>query len=127
MRLLCIKGTSPDEVITNGLRKGQKPAHSELIFDGDEYNAIRVLHAEGKDWYVLVDKGPKVGYGVERFIPLDGPDEVEMMEARYEAEGALLDAEYENIGKMTPEPLEMPQDRFERIFQKATAGIQFNS
>lgn len=97
MKVLCIDGTSANEVITHGERKGQKPRRHHYVFDNAIYTVLRVVAAKGKDWYVLKQIGPFVGYEPARFIPLDGPCEIEIAETRIEEDAREYDRQFAEI------------------------------
>lgn len=71
---------------------------------GDIKTVAYVAFQNGHLWYCFVDIEPMHVYDVNCFAPCTGPDEVDLMEKRYDQEIARLDAEYENIAVMLNEP-----------------------
>lgn len=72
------------------------------VFVGSEYEVVQVVKPRDlgyigpladKDFYFLKEHGLRHCYMADMFAPIDGPNEIEIAEARAEREGTRLDCE----------------------------------
>lgn len=94
----------------------------------DVVTVERIVNFRGFEMYLLIEYPPIEGltfiYDAHAFAPLSGPDEVELLEQRTEAEIARLEAEYHAIGG---EPIQVDPVAMKRIWQNISKELDLKS